>query len=139
MDIRNGRELPGAWTEGPGRRFLSLLYRPEEDQIPNISFGFVHIPPQTAASRHQHEATHEFWVIVSGTGQAIVGDERGDLKAGDVVHGPPPVPHQLINTSPDEPLEAVYILCPAGDERNVVELMEKHGSQLLQQPSHLDQ
>ena len=132
MDIRNGRELPGVWTEGAGRRFLSLLYRPEKDDIPDLAFGFVHIPSQTAATAHEHDATDEFWVIVTGTGEAVVGDERGGLKPGDVVHGPPGIPHQLINTSEDAPLEAVYILCPAGDERNVVEMMARQSPQFLE-------
>lgn len=132
MNIRNGRELPGAWTEGAGRRFLSLLYWPEQDRIPDLSFGFVHLPPLTEASLHQHEAAHEFWVIIAGTGEVMVGDERGALQPGDVVHGPPGLPHQLINNSATEALEAVYILCPAGDERNVLELMEKYGPQFLE-------
>ena len=132
MNIRNGRELPGVWTEGAGRRFLSLLYRPDEDDIPNLAFGFVHIPPQTAATSHEHEATDEFWVVVAGTGEAVVGHERGPIKPGDVIHGPPGIPHQLVNTSEAEALEAVYILCPAGDERNVVEMMAQRGPQFLE-------
>ena len=132
MNIRNGRELLGVWTEGAGRRFLSLLYRPEEDDIPDLAFGFVHIPPQTAATVHEHDATDEFWVIIGGTGEAVVGDERGGLKPGDVLHGPAGIPHQLINTSEDEPLEAVFILCPAGDERNVVGLMDQQEPQYLE-------
>jgi len=131
MNIRNCRELPGAWTEGAGRRFLSLLYSPEEDDIPDLAFGFVHIPPQIAATVHEHESTDEFWVIIAGSGEAVVGDERGRLKPGDVLHGPAGIPHQLINTSEDKPLEAVFILCPAGDERNVVEMMAKQGPQFL--------
>ncbi len=132
MNIRNGREQPGVWTEGAGRRFLSLLYRPEEDDVPDLAFGFVHIPPQTAATSHEHEDTHEFWVVVGGTGEAVVGEECGLIKPGDVVHGPPGIPHQLINTSEDVALEAVYILCPAGDERNVVELMAQQSPQFLE-------
>lgn len=138
MNIRNGRELPGAWTEGTGRRFLSLIYQPEPDGIPNITFGFVHLPPLTEGTRHQHEDTHEFWVIVAGSGEATIGHEHGTLKPGDVVHGPPGVPHQLINTSGEEPLEAVYVLSPAGDERNVLELMSKQGAQYLERPAETD-
>lgn len=133
MNIRNGRELPGAWTEGAGRRFLSLLYRPEQDGIPDLCFGFVHVPPLTEARPHQHEEAHEFWVIVAGSGEIVIGDKRGRLQPGDVVYGPPGLPHQLVNSSADQPLEAVYILTPAGDERNVVELMAQHGGQFLKQ------
>ena len=139
MSIRNCRELPGAWTEGRGRRFLSLIYQPESDGIPDIAFGFVHLPPLTEGTLHEHEDTHEFWVVVSGRGEALVGDECGALKPGDVVHGPPRMSHQLINTSSDEPLEAVYILSPAGDERNVLELMAKQGPQYLKQSTETDQ
>jgi len=92
----------------------------------------VHVPPQTAATSHEHEATDEFWVIIAGTGEAVVGHERGPIKPGDVIHGPPGIPHQLVNTSQAEPLEAVYILCPAGDERNVVKLMAQQGPQFLE-------
>ena len=106
-------------------------FRHLEDDIPDLAFGFVHIPPQTAATAHEHAATDEFWVIVAGSGEAVVGDERGGLKPGDVLYGPAGIPHQLINTSEDEPLEAVFILCPAGDERNVVEMMAKRGPHFL--------
>ena len=42
--VRSGREMPGGWTAPPNRRFLSLLYRPEDDGIPGVSFGFVSLP-----------------------------------------------------------------------------------------------
>ncbi len=51
MNIRNGRELPGVWTEGAGRRFLSLLYRPEEDDIPDLAFAPTStMPPMSSGS-----------------------------------------------------------------------------------------
>lgn len=131
ITIRNGREHTGVWTDPPGRRFLSLLYRPEDDGICGVSLGFVHLPPETESSKHQHEEAHEFWIVLAGEGEVQIGDERAPIKQGDVIKAPPGLPHCLINSSTDTLFEAVYVLAPSGDERNVVEMLAKQGAQRL--------
>jgi uncharacterized cupin superfamily protein len=55
-----------------------------------------------AFPRHAHHANEEMFYIVSGTGTYRVGEERLEIRAGDVVAAPPgdgTTAHQIINTS----------------------------------------
>lgn len=52
------------------------------------------VKPGTAIEPHQHDS-HEFYYVLSGSGDMRVGDEARRVRAGDLIHTPPNVPHSL--------------------------------------------
>ncbi|MEV5499349.1 cupin domain-containing protein [Nonomuraea fuscirosea] len=68
-----------------------------------------HAPPL-----HVHEAEDEIWIVLDGEITFFVGDERHDLHAGAVAHGPRGVPHSYLVRSSDARM--VVAFGPAGIE-----------------------
>jgi uncharacterized cupin superfamily protein len=57
---------------------------------------------------HNHHVNEELFLILEGEGEIRFGDERFDLRAGDVVScltGGPETAHQIINTMPEGDLK----------------------------------
>jgi mannose-6-phosphate isomerase-like protein (cupin superfamily) len=56
------------------------------------------LPPGTASTPHAH---HEYEIFIAVSGAAVLrsGAERAEFLAGDVVHFPPGVAHQVVNES----------------------------------------
>lgn len=75
-----------------------------------LAMGAVVIGPgQTFGAQegpHHHRLSEDTVFIVSGRGRFLLGAEWFPVKAGDVVHIPPLVPHCIENTG-DEPLITV--------------------------------
>ncbi|WP_433519291.1 cupin domain-containing protein [Nonomuraea sp. CA-143628] len=69
-----------------------------------------HAPPL-----HVHEAEEEIWIVLDGEITFFVGDDRYDLHAGAVAHGPRGVPHSYLVRSPNARMVAAF--GPAGIEQ----------------------
>jgi|GEM_PF-589247 len=112
----NVSEVPGYWTGQPGRRFLASCLSPAKGGSKNVSIGLVELPPHTEPSEHMHAScVEEIWYIISGCGKLQVGDDWLNAETGDILYGPGGIPHRLVNTG-DQPLKALWILSPPGDE-----------------------
>lgn len=74
-----------------------------------------------SVSMHVHTGKAEHWVIVAGAGIVRVGDQSFPVKAGDIVHTPPTIPHGLTTTS-DEPLVFLNIVQPTGEPITSIEV-----------------
>ena len=72
---------------------------------------------------HSHREAQEIWYVLEGEGQMQVGDEICDIAPGDLIYGPEQVMHQIINNRDEKDLKALLILCPGGDEKNVLEAL----------------
>ena len=79
------------------------------------------VPSGHSVSMHVHTGKAEHWVIVAGEGIVRVGERSFIVKAGDVVHTPPTIPHGLTTTSA-EPLVLLNIVQPTGEPITSVEL-----------------
>ena len=122
------------WTEGANRRFLTSMLSPGlQPDVQGLSIGMVMVPPNTEGGVHSHEEAQEFWYIIEGSGKIQIGDEECDIRAGQLIYGPPKVKHQIINTSNDKNLKALLILCPAGDEAPILEELKKTGGVIFEQ------
>ena len=85
-----------------------------------FSAGVVLLEPGKGHTRHNHPGVEEIVYVVSGTGVQMVEDEQGrpvrqHVSAGDLVHIPPDVYHETVNTG-WEPLKLVAIYAPHGPE-----------------------
>lgn len=67
-----------------------------------------------APPRHVHYDSDETFYVIEGELTVVVGDERVEAKAGDVVFGPRGVPHAWVVTS--ERIEMLLTCGPAGRE-----------------------
>jgi uncharacterized cupin superfamily protein len=60
------------------------------------------VPPgKRAYPRHNHQVNEELFLVLSGTGEAIIGSERYPVRPGDLIACPaggPETAHQLVNT-----------------------------------------
>jgi len=62
---------------------------------------------------HRH-GQEEVYLVIEGTGEMCLGDERSILTAGQAVAIPPGVFHQITNVG-QAPLRLIYCYGPAGD------------------------
>ncbi len=129
MLIVNTNKPVGIWTGGENNRFLATFITPLlYDLVEGLSVGMVIVPPNTDGGLHGHEKAQEIWYIVEGNGKMQIGDEIADIKPGDLVYGPKNVKHQIINDRNDGMLKAILILCPHGDEKNIVDRLKEIGT-----------
>jgi quercetin dioxygenase-like cupin family protein len=70
-----------------------------------------------AVDPHTHP-THEFYYVLYGQGEMIIGDEQREIRQGDLVYIPPNEVHSLVAGSKNAPIRCFCfaIACPeAGD------------------------
>lgn len=118
----------GIWTGGENNRFLCTFLTPFlHEPIEGLSVGMVIVPPNTYGGLHEHDKAQEIWYVVEGKGKIQIGDEVRDIAPGCLVYGPKQVRHQIINDQAEGDLKALLILCPGGDEKNIVDNLEDRG------------
>ncbi len=69
------------------------------------------VPPGETNLMHNHPKEEQLYIVVSGSGEIQVGEERAPAVPGDVIYLPANVPHGFFNTG-DKP--AVIINIGAG-------------------------
>jgi len=56
------------------------------------------VPPGETNLMHNHEKEEQIYILLSGSGEIQVGEERTSAGPGDVVYLPANVPHGFFNT-----------------------------------------
>jgi mannose-6-phosphate isomerase-like protein (cupin superfamily) len=113
MIIADLREIAG--RRYPARRLTQNLVG-GASPIQAQGFCMGHVTLEAHGGQvpwHSHEQ-EEVYVILEGTGEMCVGEERRTLTAGQAVFVPPGIFHQLTNSG-DTPLRLLYCYAPAGD------------------------
>ncbi|MBD3175660.1 MAG: cupin domain-containing protein [Armatimonadia bacterium] len=106
---------------------LKWMSEPRVTGAERFSAGVVLLAPGKGHESHNHPGVEEILYIISGTGEQMVGDERRQVGPGDLVHIPPDVYHETINTGWDE-LKILAIYSPPGPE---AELRKMPGVQIV--------
>jgi quercetin dioxygenase-like cupin family protein len=72
-----------------------------------------------AVDPHTHP-THEFYYVLYGQGQMIIGDDSREIRQGDLVYIPPNEVHSLVAGSENAPIRCFCfaIACPEAGEIN---------------------
>ncbi|NQU12011.1 cupin domain-containing protein [bacterium] len=96
------------------RRTQNLVGGASPIQARSFAVGNVTLEPQGGQVPWHNQDQEEVYLIVTGTGEMCLGDERRVLTTGQAAYIPPGVYHQLTNIS-DQPLRMIYIYGPAGD------------------------
>ncbi len=103
--------------------FLKWLSEPRVTAAEKFSAGVVILKPGAGHTVHDHPGCEEILYVISGVGEQMVADERQSITAGDLVHIPPDVPHETINTGWEE-LKLLAIYAPPGPEVQLREMPE---------------
>jgi quercetin dioxygenase-like cupin family protein len=109
-DLKNieGRTYPAR------RRTQNIVGGRSPIQAKHFAIGRVTLEPEGGqVPWHDHEQ-EEVYIILEGTGEVCVGEERQTVTAGQAVWIPPGVFHQLTAIGP-APLVMIYCYGPAGD------------------------
>jgi len=96
------------------RRTRNLVGGVSPVQCENFSLGYVVLEPNGGQVPWHNQEQEEVYFIVSGTGEACLGEERQTVSGGQCVYIPPTVFHQLTNTG-SKPMVMIYCYGPAGD------------------------
>ena len=83
-------------------------------QCPHFALGLVTLDPDGGQVPWHNQEQEEVYLVLDGTGEMCLGDERGVMTAGQAVAIPPGVFHQITNVGPT-PLRLIYSYGPAGD------------------------
>jgi mannose-6-phosphate isomerase-like protein (cupin superfamily) len=76
--------------------------------------GSVTLDPAGGQVPWHNQEQEEVYLILEGTGEMCLGEERQTVHAGQAVYIPPGVFHQLTNVG-ETPLRMLYCYGPAGD------------------------
>ncbi len=76
--------------------------------------GHVTLDPNGGQVPWHHQEQEEVYLVVEGTGEMCLGEERQTLTTGQMVFIPSGVFHQLTNIG-EIPLRMIYCYGPAGD------------------------
>ena len=96
------------------RRTQNLVGGLSPIQAKSFCMGNVALEPNGGQVPWHNQEQEEIYLIVEGTGEMCLGDERQIVNTGQAVYIPSGVFHQLINVG-DTPLRMIYCYGPAGD------------------------
>lgn len=99
---------------------LALTVAPEVNGAKNFSGGVVDLPGGQGHARHNHPGAEEIIFVISGEGEQMVEDERGNLVVQQVGPGctvfvPESRFHSTLNTG-KVPIQLFVVYSPAGPE-----------------------
>ena len=121
MIIARSAEAKSFVAPEPHHREIKVLISPSlQDGVEGISVGMTILPPGNTTSFHEHESEIEAWLVVEGTGEVIVGEERQPAGPETVIFIPPKNKHQMVNTG-DKTLRMFWVYAPPGAEKSVLE------------------
>lgn len=83
-------------------------------QCENFAMGFVTLDPNGGQVPWHNQEQEEVYFVVSGKTEMCLGEERREMCAGQIVHIPSGVFHQMTNIG-DETATFIYCYGPAGD------------------------
>jgi mannose-6-phosphate isomerase-like protein (cupin superfamily) len=95
------------WPAEPGQ--VDCFSRDLVTSVETEAMSAHHLRIETGGEflSHIHDRETEIHFVISGSGQALIGDQWQDIVAGDVALALPGIAHGLRNPNP----EPLFILC----------------------------
>ncbi len=97
---------------------IKWLSEPLVTNAEKFSMGVVLVEPGTGHGSHNHPGVEEIIYFISGEGEQVVADERRKVGPGMLIHIPPGVYHETINTGWEQ-MKAIVIYAPPGPEKTL--------------------
>lgn len=95
-------ELLEGWAEeDPARRGKFAFPITAATGAASTSLGYLELPRGPMVGRTHTHTAEEILLVLEGTAEAVVGDDRVDVRAGCVVLVPALVPHSITNKGRD--------------------------------------
>lgn len=91
----------------------------------NCSVKIITVNPQSALSLQYHEKRDEFYRVLAGAGELVVGEETKAAGAGDEFWIPRHVKHRVVTR--DQAVKILEISFGEFDENDIVRLEDKYG------------
>jgi mannose-6-phosphate isomerase-like protein (cupin superfamily) len=108
LALIEGRRYPA------GRRTQNIAGGASPIAANNFCLGMVTLDPAGGQVPWHHHEQEEVYLILEGSAELCLGDERGTISAGQAVYIPSGVYHQLTNLS-DGVCRMIYCFGPAGE------------------------
>jgi mannose-6-phosphate isomerase-like protein (cupin superfamily) len=108
LTITEGRRFPA------GRRTKNVVGGQSPVQSTHFALGLVTLDSDGGQVPWHNQEQQEVYLVIEGTGEMCLGDERAVLVAGQAVAIPPGVFHQITNLG-QTPLKMIYCYGPAGE------------------------
>lgn len=111
---------------------IKWLSSPRTTGTERFTAGVVVLHPGKGHARHNHPGVEEILYVIEGYGEQMVEvvgedgaprEERQKIQPGTLIHIPPDVYHETINTG-WEPLKLLAVYCPPGPEEILRDLPE---------------
>ena len=64
----------------------------------------IKVNPSGALSLQEHKKREEYWIVITGIGEVILGESKKRIESGDFIYIPKGCKHRLTNTSDSESL-----------------------------------
>lgn len=105
---------------------LALTVGPEVNAAARFSGGIVDLEKGLGHARHNHPGAEEIIFVISGTGEQMVENERGEpivqkVTPGCTIYVPESRFHSTVNTG-DGPMQLFVVYSPAGPEQALRDL-----------------
>ena len=113
MTIADLSRIPGR-SYPARRRTQNLVGGASPIQAASFCLGYVTLEPRGGQVPWHNQEQEEVYFILTGEGEACLGQERTTLRAGQALYIPSGVYHQLTNLG-QEPLVLIYVYGPAGE------------------------
>ena len=96
------------------RRTQNLVGGASPIQATQFAIGYVTLEPNGGQVPWHNQEQEEVYIVLDGTAEMCLGEEREVMTAGQAVYIPPGVFHQLTNVG-DTPVHMIYCYGPAGE------------------------
>jgi quercetin dioxygenase-like cupin family protein len=104
----------GGRTYPARRRTQNIAGGVSPIQAKHFAMGMVTLEPRGGQVPWHHHEQEEVYLLLEGTCEMCLGDERRTLTSGQAVHVPSGVFHQLTNIG-ESAARMIYVYGPAGD------------------------
>lgn len=120
MPVIDARKIEGVKVTAPYERIIKILLTPDtQDDVKEISITMGIIYPHSHNDLHKHVGT-EILYIVTGWGQAVMGDQTVEIGPDSIIVATPGLLHQQINDS-DETMKMYAVWIPALSGKEVLD------------------
>ena len=123
-NIKTLWECLGKTVPAPYTRNLQIVYTPQMDPgMKDFTFLISTLYPVDGQTDYHIHPVDEMILILSGRGEAIMGEEKTTIEPGSVIYAPTGVRHQCKNYS-DESMRMACFYIPALPDDAVNKIME---------------